>query len=135
MDILVVVGPVQPPERLLARARRVERIDGAVAVSTIGDVRAHLPREVGVFGGGVDAIDAAHTLHRAGLPVVLYRDDDDDGADDARLADLSIRPPVPRPRIDAATSLLDLVGQHPARAPRPDRAATSTASCWPSSRC
>ena len=132
MDILVVVGPVQPPERLLARARRVERIDADVGVTTIADVRTHLPREVGVYGEGTDAIAAAHVLHRAGLPVVLYRDDGDAGGDDPRLADLATRPPVPQPRVEAATSLLDLIGDTPLV--RLDRIGRDlSASCSPSS--
>ncbi|MCU1454799.1 MAG: cystathionine beta-synthase [Acidimicrobiales bacterium] len=111
MDVLVVVGDARPPERLAARARRIVHVaDDAVDPGSIGDLRAHIPREVGVFGTGVAATRAAVTLHEAGLPVVLYSDD---VAGAERLSGIAVRRPQPAERVPAADSLLDLVGDTP----------------------
>jgi cystathionine beta-synthase len=115
MDVLVVVDGANVPERIAARARR--RIDvshGDLGSNTIADLRAHIPRSVGVIGddsagGAALAAGVARQLHRAGLPVTLYSDhpvDADPGVEVDRVTDDG-------PPIDAVDSLLDLVGHTP----------------------
>jgi cystathionine beta-synthase len=115
MDVLVVVDGAAVPERIAARARR--RIDvthGTLGSNTIADLRAHIPRSVGVIGddsaeGAALAAGVACQLHRAGLPVTLYSDypiDADPGVELDRVTDDG-------PPIDAVDSLLDLVGGTP----------------------
>src|ERR1700728_3532021 len=80
MDVLVVVDGAPVPERVAARARR--RLDvpaGPVTSSTVADLRAHIPRSVGVIGAATEAAtaqvaDVARQLHQAGLPVTVYTD-------------------------------------------------------------
>jgi len=115
MDVLVVVDGAAVPERIAARARR--RIDvssGTLGSNTIADLRAHIPRSVGVIGddsanGAALAAEVARQLHRAGLPVTVYSDypiDADPGVEVDRVTDDGAP-------IDAADSLLDLVGGTP----------------------
>ncbi len=111
MDVLVVVGSADPPERLALRAHQVVVVppDEALA-NLVADLRGRFPRQVGVFGPG--AVDVAVQLHRAGLPVELHADDVDpathglEGVEVVPLTDTG-------PPIDAADSLLDLVGGTP----------------------
>jgi cystathionine beta-synthase len=115
MDVLVVVDDTAVPERLVARARR--RVDvgaGPLTSSTIADLRAHIPRSVGVIGAPTEAgtavvADIARQLHRAGLPVTLFSD-----------LPVAVEPGVavdrvsdPGPPIEAAGSLIDLIGNTP----------------------
>ena len=59
MDVLIIVGEVTVPERLAARARRRLHIpSGNVTSATIAEIRAHIPRSIGVIG---DAADLAAT--------------------------------------------------------------------------
>lgn len=115
MDVLVVVDDAAVPERVAVKARR--RVDvprGDVASSTIAELRAHIPRAVGVIGEDTDeglanVADIAEQLHRAGLPVILYTD---------RPVSMDSAIEVdwvhdPGPRIEAVDSLLDLVGDTP----------------------
>ncbi|MGH9094002.1 MAG: PLP-dependent cysteine synthase family protein, partial [Acidimicrobiales bacterium] len=110
MDVLVVVADCPVPERLAARARR--RVDveaGPVHPDTIADLRAHIPRSVGVFGDPSTLAAVAHSLHEAGLPVTVY-------SDDAVQVDHGIEvDPVhdPGAPMEAAGSLLDLIGRTP----------------------
>jgi cystathionine beta-synthase len=115
MDVLVVVDGAAVPERIAARARR--RLDvghGTVGSNTIADLRAHIPRSVGVIGhetagGAAQAAEVARQLHRAGLPITLYSDQPisaDPGVEIDRITDKG-------PRLDAVDSLLDLVGNTP----------------------
>jgi cystathionine beta-synthase len=115
MDVLVVVDGAAVPERIAARARR--RIDvshGTLGSNTIADLRAHIPRSVGVLGhdtaeGAAEAAEVARQLHRAGLPITLYADQKitaDPGVEVDRITDDG-------PPIDAVESLLDLVGNTP----------------------
>jgi cystathionine beta-synthase len=115
MDVLVVVDGAVVPTRILVRARRrVDVAHGPLASTTIAELRAHIPRSVGVIGddsdeGGRHVADIAHQLHRAGLPVIAYSDRPlpvDDGVGIDRVRDSG-------PPIDAADSLLDLVGHTP----------------------
>src|SRR5439155_6082941 len=77
MDVLVVLDAAPVPERLAARARR--RVDlpaGDLPSSAIADLRAHIPRSVGVVGAAPGPVaDVARQLHRAGLPVTVYCDE------------------------------------------------------------
>ena len=110
MDVLVVVGDGQPPERLSARAAHVVRTATAeLAPDVVADLRTRIPRHVGVVGPVEMANEAATHLHHAGLPVTLYADghvDTHDGVDIEPLTD-------PGPHMEAADSLLDLVGDTP----------------------
>jgi cystathionine beta-synthase len=110
MDVLVVVdgGPV--PERLVARARRrVDVAAGPLASATVAELRAHIPRSIGVVGAPAAAAEVARQLHRSGLPVTVYSDlpvDVEAGIEVDRISDTG-------PPIDAADSLLDLIGHTP----------------------
>jgi cystathionine beta-synthase len=115
MDVLVVVDGAAVPERIAARARRrIEVGHGPLASNTIADLRAHIPRSVGVIGddspeGAARAADVARQLHRAGLPVTVYADqpvEAEPGVEVDRITDAG-------PTIEAVDSLLDLVGDTP----------------------
>ncbi|MCU1354495.1 MAG: cystathionine beta-synthase, partial [Acidimicrobiales bacterium] len=109
MDILVVLGDDAPPEPLAAKARRIIRLaGGTVDLAAMAELRGHIPRSVGVFGGGPRAVEAARALREVGLPVVLYTDDAVDAPDG-----VVVRPAQPRAPVEAAASLLDLVGHTP----------------------
>jgi cystathionine beta-synthase len=111
MDVLVVVDGATVPARLAARARRrVDLASGALTTTTIADLRAHIPRSVGVYGSAPGSVaDVARQLHRAGLPITVFSDDAvvvEDGIEVDRITDTG-------PAIDAADSLLDLIGNTP----------------------
>ena len=115
MDVLVVVDGAAVPERIAARARRrIEVGHGPLASNTIADLRAHIPRSVGVIGGdspegAAQAADVARQLHRAGLPVTVYADQPVEagpGVEVDRITDDG-------PTIEAVDSVLDLVGDTP----------------------
>jgi cystathionine beta-synthase len=115
MDVLVVVGNDRPPPWLEDRARIVQRFaPGDSLDALIGVLRARIPRRVGVCGLIGDAARVAAAIHHAGLPTELYTDDpvpDDftralQGVGVRRLSDSG-------PPLDAADSLLDLIGQTP----------------------
>src|SRR5437660_10489073 len=80
-----------------------------LAPDVVADLRSRIPRH----GGGVGPVDmaneAATNLHHAGLPVTIYVDvpvDAHEGVDVEPLTD-------PGPAMEAAGSLLDLVGDTP----------------------
>jgi cystathionine beta-synthase len=110
MDVLVVVAGAPVPPRLEARARR--RIDvpaGPLTSATVADLRAHIPRSVGVTGPAAHVAHVASQLHNSGLPVTVYSDEPvqvESGIEVDWVTD-------PGPPIDAAESLLDLVGHTP----------------------
>src|SRR5256714_3437277 len=110
VDVLVVVGDGQPPERLSARATHVVRTPTAdLAPDVVADLRPRTPRHVGVVGPVDLANETATNLHHAGLPVTIYADvhvDAHDGVDVEPLTD-------PGPKMEVAGSLLDLVGNTP----------------------
>ena len=115
MDVLVVVDGAFVPERIAVKARRrVEVAHGDLPSSTVADLRAHIPRAVGVIGEDDDegltrSADIAEQLHRAGLPVIFFTDrpvDLKDGIEVDWVHD-------PGPQIEAVDSLLDLVGNTP----------------------
>ena len=112
MDALVVVGAVVVPERIAQRALHVVHVEHEhAAVEVIADLRARIPRNVGVVGAaGSEPAAIAVRLHDAGLPVTLYSD----------------APPSPLPAgirvmpltdagapMEVADSLLDLIGHTP----------------------
>jgi cystathionine beta-synthase len=110
VDVLVVVGDGQPPERLSARATHIVRTPTPdLAPDVVADLRTRIPRHVGVVGPADMANEAATNLHHAGLPVTIYADvpvDAHDGVDVEPLTD----PGLP---MEAAGSLLELVGDTP----------------------
>jgi len=78
MDLLVVVGTDQPPERLAARAHHILAVPLAeVTPALIAEIRARIPRHVAVFGPG--AATVAAKLRNAGLPTELHTDEDMSG--------------------------------------------------------
>src|SRR6516225_3513355 len=104
MDVLVVVDAASVPDRLAVRARRrVDVRSGALASGMVADLRAHIPRSVGVIGTGPgSAADVARQLHHAGLPVIVYSDEPvevEPGVEVDRITD-------PGPPMKAADSLL-----------------------------
>ena len=104
------------PARLAARSRR--RVDvgaGPLPGGTIAELRAHIPRSVGVVGaesdeGWATTADTARQLHRAGLPVTVFTDRAaaplESGIEVERLTDGG-------PPMEVADSLLDLIGNTP----------------------
>jgi cystathionine beta-synthase len=113
MDVLVVVGTQAVPDQLVERARHIVRIpEDALAPTTVAEVRARIPRDVGVVG--VDrssaALAAAVGLHSAGLPVTFYSDHvGGEVPTGVRLLPLTDSGPL----MEVAHSLLDLVGDTP----------------------
>lgn len=91
------------PERLLARAGHVIRVP-ELAAADIAHARTHIPRRVAVVG----PVAAATALRRAGLAVTLYTDED------VSPPGIPVRPLTdPGPALDAAPSLIELVGRTP----------------------
>jgi len=121
VDILVVVGDQQPPARVEAKARHVERLEhGASIVSILGDLRARIPRLVGVWSDLSDSPDGARVaaeLHAAGLPVELFWDFTDGGVPDSLRSALDgvyVRPVNDSgPAMDVAETIVDLIGRTP----------------------
>ncbi|HWC40201.1 MAG TPA: pyridoxal-phosphate dependent enzyme, partial [Acidimicrobiales bacterium] len=113
MDALVVVGPAPAPTRLAVRARHLVQADRApLSPDVVADLRARIPRDVGVLGpaDGAGAATAAVQLHQAGLPVTLFADD----APDPRPDGIRVLPLDDRgPSMETADSLLDLIGDTP----------------------
>ena len=111
MDLLVVVGTDQPPERLAARAHHILTVPLAEVTPTlIAEIRARIPRHVAVFGPGAAAVAAK--LRKAGLPTELHTDEDVSARTD--LVGVEVVPLTDRgPKMEVADSLLDLVGNTP----------------------
>jgi len=112
VDVLVVIGDLPPPERLVSKAHHVVRSpDANLAPDVVADLRARIPREVGVTGPADDAAAAALALEKHGFPVTLHVEGDP--PDRARLERAGIRVvPVsdPGPVMEVVDSLVDLVG-------------------------
>src|SRR5690242_10259614 len=115
MDVLVIVGDAPVPARIAARATHELHVAGSGAADhpdLVGELRGRIPRDIGVIGlaAETEAAAIANQLHRAGLPVTLYTDD-------------NAGPPLPGVRVlpvsdhgpvmEVAESLLDLVGDTP----------------------
>ena len=113
MDVLVVVGDGTPPNRLVARARLVERASGDPASPVLlGDLRARIPRRVGVWGPVGEAAALAAALHAGGLPVVLFSDEAVPRTLAERLRGVDVRPVYDEP-MDVAETVVDLIGRTP----------------------
>jgi cystathionine beta-synthase len=109
LDVLVVVAPAAAPYPLVARSERVLHLDdGSVPESTLAELRAAIPRLVGVLGEGAEGAAVASTLQGAGLPVVLLSEDPGvaPGVEVHPLRDTG-------PQMETIESLLDLVGETP----------------------
>jgi cystathionine beta-synthase len=113
VDALVVVGPAPAPTRLAARVRHHVHADAApLSPDVVADLRARIPRDVGVLGpgDGAGAASAAAQLHQAGLPVTLYAD----AAPVPAPVGVRVLPLAdPGPPMEAVDSLLDLIGDTP----------------------
>ncbi|MDQ1404036.1 MAG: hypothetical protein QOG03_2352, partial [Actinomycetota bacterium] len=69
----MILGDGEPPPHLAARAAHVLHSSGpSQAGELVAELRARIPRDVGVTGEGAEA--TAIALRQAGLPVTLYRD-------------------------------------------------------------
>jgi cystathionine beta-synthase len=115
MDVLVVVGGEAAPARLEARARHVYHLrDGEPLATLLADLRARIPRRVGVCGPLASAAAVAADLHRAGLPTELFTDEAIADAALTKLRGVEVRPASdPGPPMDVAESLIDLIGNTP----------------------
>jgi cystathionine beta-synthase len=115
MDVLVVVGDSEVPERIALRARHLYRQSaGEPLTSLLGDLRARIPRRVGVVGPMLGAGPVAAALHVAGLPVELLTDEPVPPALANALSGVFVRALAESdPPMDAAESLLDLIGHTP----------------------
>src|SRR5580658_10251955 len=113
MDVLVVVGTEDVPDQLIDRARHIVRIsENALGPTTVAEIRARIPRDVGVVGrdGSPAALEAAAGLHSAGLPVTFYADHTGgEVPTGVRLLPVSDSGPA----MEVSHSLLDLVGGTP----------------------
>ncbi len=116
VDVLVVVEPATAPPVIAARARRVVRVPSARApASLVEELQGILSGLVGVVGedgGAVPSLAAsiAGETRRAGFDTVLFTDDPVDAAAEG----VTVHPiRDPRPPMEAADSVLDLVGGTP----------------------
>ncbi len=112
MDVLVIVGSGQPPERLAARAAHVVRSPAPQpGPDLVAELRIRIPRHVGVIGpeDPQGARIAAVALHHAGLPVTLYSDDLSPVHEGVGVLPVTDREPT----MEVAESLLELVGDTP----------------------
>jgi len=56
VDVLVVVGAIDLPQRLAVRARHLTHVaDGDATPSLVAELRGRIPRDVGVLGSGPQA--------------------------------------------------------------------------------
>lgn len=110
MDVLVSIGDVAVPARVTARARRHIKVAGSpLSDAELADLRAHLPRSLGVVGNPNEVVTVAAQLHAAGFPVTVLTDEPlplDGGIAVERLTDAG-------PPMRVADSLLDLIGDTP----------------------
>jgi hypothetical protein len=100
-----------PPDRLAARAHHILTVpSGVVSPTLIAEIRARIPRHVGVVGP--DAATVAVQLRQAGLPTELHTDED--MTDRKDLVGIEVVPLTDRgQKMDVADSLLNLVGNTP----------------------
>lgn len=124
VDILLVVEPAEAPHILAARARRVVHVPARqTSASLIGELRGIIPGLVGVVGdvagpraeppsAGGDvplALRIAEEVQRAGFPTVLFTDEEV-----AAPRGVTVHPIAdPGPPMEAADSILELVGSTP----------------------
>ncbi|MDQ2725329.1 MAG: hypothetical protein M3Y36_07520, partial [Actinomycetota bacterium] len=75
MDVLVAIETFDVPDRLATKARRIVTVPARpLSADVVADLRAHIPRWVGVVGPPGDALAVALDLNTAGLAVRLYTD-------------------------------------------------------------
>jgi cystathionine beta-synthase len=112
VDVLLVVGTGDVPERILAKARYVARTPGAeLDAQLVSRLLERHPREVAVVAPNspADGADVAQQLKTAGLAVSLIADEltaNPSGIPTRPLSDTG-------PAMEVASSLLDLVGNTP----------------------
>jgi cystathionine beta-synthase len=94
----------------MARANHCVTIEGPEAApDTVADLRARIPHAVGVVGPIPDAVNIAIQLHRAGLPITLYTDEQVTAG-----AGVEVSPVTEAgPKMQVADSLTELVGNTP----------------------
>ncbi len=113
MDVLVVVEPAVAPLVLEARSRRVVHVPAVAPELLVEELRGVLFGLVGVLGepGGPvpsPAARVAEEVRRAGFATVLFSDDA------PAVEGVSVHPVRdPGPPMDAAETVLDLVGNTP----------------------
>jgi cystathionine beta-synthase len=113
VDVLVVVEPAVAPSVLEARSRRVVHVPAVAPESLVEELRGALFGLVGVLGepGGPvpsPAARVAEEVRRAGFATVLFSDDA------PAVEGVSVHPVRdPGPPMDAAETVLDLVGNTP----------------------
>ena len=115
MDVLIVVGGEPVPERWENRARYVHRLAfGDSLDALVGELRARIPRRVGVFGPIAEAMPVAAGLRHAGLPTELFTDESIAPEAMGKLVGIDIRPcSEPGPKMEVADSLVELIGNTP----------------------
>jgi cystathionine beta-synthase len=115
MDVLVVVGSEPPPARLEDKALHVHRLQAGESLVTLtGELRARIPRRVGVCGPVAEAASVAAGLRRAGLPTELFTDEAIPDGVAETLIGVDVRPVSdPGPPLDVAESLIELIGRTP----------------------
>ena len=115
MDVLLVIDSAAVPERVSARARRrLDVANGLLPPETIADLRSHIPRLIGLVApdsneGREWLVKVAGQLHASGLPVEVLSDVPvavDPAIEVSPISDTG-------PAIEAADSLLDLIGNTP----------------------
>jgi cystathionine beta-synthase len=115
VDVLVVIGDATPAERLVSRAHHIVRSPTAeLAPDVVADLRARIPREVGVVGPVTEASKAAIALERSGFPVSLITDEEPPDRERLVAAGIRVLPEhSPGPAMEVVDSLLDLIGNTP----------------------
>ncbi|HET9443399.1 MAG TPA: pyridoxal-phosphate dependent enzyme, partial [Acidimicrobiales bacterium] len=103
MDLLIVVGDIEVPERLRSRAGHVV-YTAELSAADVAHTRSHIPRRVAVVGPPA----AAAALRKAGLAVTLYTDEP------VTVPGVPVLPLTdPGPPMEAAPSLIELIGDTP----------------------
>lgn len=105
MDLLILVGDAEAPDRLRRRAAfTVVTKTHGMAPEVVAHTRAHSPRSVGVIGSS----ETAHALKDAGFEVTYFTDDvlPEDGIEVVPLTDKN-------EPMDVADDLIQLVGNTP----------------------
>lgn len=104
MDLLVIVGDHDVPNRLIERADHIIRTQShGMAPEVIAHVRAHIPRQVAVIGSS----ETAQALRNAGFVVTLHSDQPaPQGINTVRLTD-------DKPAMDVADDIVALTGNTP----------------------
>ncbi len=111
----MVAGDFEPPSQLRERARYLHRHRKEDPVNAlIGELRARIPRRVAVTGPADEAIPLAGALRDAGMPTVLFTDEEMASTTADALHGVDVRPLTDRGEpMEVAHSLLDLFGRTP----------------------